>query len=372
MKKRQIIIIASTIAILFVGYGGCSMLAGLKKAPERKALEKTYRLVKTMVVQNDTLIKLIAVNGKLIAQEKVEIFPEVTGKLLSSSKAFKVGQQFSKGEVLLAIDGNESLLNLKSQRSAFISALSQVLPDVKIDYPDAFDAWKTFSDQIDPLKPLPSLPEVTDAQLKNFLSGRNLYQQYFAIRSLEDRQSKFTILAPFDGSVSQGLVNAGTVLRAGQKVGEFMKDGVFEFEAAIPGKDAVDINAGDKVSLKIPGSSRPYEGRIIRMASNMDPNNQRVSLYARVEGSELKEGLYLEGTIEASQINNAIAINHNLVIDDEYVYVVKDTVLAKKPVTVQDKFKENALVTGLEEGDLLLNQVIQGAYEGMLVKTESK
>jgi membrane fusion protein, multidrug efflux system len=372
MKKRQIIIIVSTLAILLAGYGGCSILAGLKKAPERKTPQKTFRLVKTMEGQNDTLIQLIAVQGKLIAQEKVEIYPEVTGKLLSSDKAFKVGQQFSKGEVLLAIDGNESLLNLKSQRSAFISALSQVLPDIKIDYPDAFNAWQSFSQQIDPLKSLPSLPEVEDAQLKNFLSGRNIFQQFFAIRSLEDRQSKFTILAPFDGSVSQGSVNAGTVLRTGQKVGEFMKNGVFEFEAAIPGKDAVDINVGDKVSLKIQGSAKTFEGQIIRMASNIDPNNQRIAIYARVEGNALKEGLYLEGTIEASQINNAIAINHNLVIDDEYVYVVQDTILVKKPVVIQDKFKENALVTGLEEGDLLLNQVIQGAYEGMLVKTESK
>ena len=372
MKKRQIIIIASAMLILLTGYGGCSILAGMKKAPERKAPQKTYRLVKARVVQNDTLIQLIAVQGKLIAKDKVEIYPEVTGKLLSTNKAFKIGQKFKKGETLLAIDGNESLLNLKSQRSAFISALSQVLPDIKIDYPLSYDVWKSFSEQIDPQKVLPKLPEVNDAKLKNFLSGRSIFQQYFAINSLEDRQQKFTIVAPFNGTVSSGLINAGTVLRAGQKVGEFMKDGVFEFEAAIPGKDAVDINVGDRVSLKVEGSSKLFEGPIIRMASNIDPNNQRVAIYARVEGDALKEGLFLEGTIEASQINNAIAINHNLVIDDEYVYVIQDTVLTKKPVVIQDKFKENALVTGLQEGDLLLNQVIQGAYEGMLVKPESK
>jgi membrane fusion protein, multidrug efflux system len=372
MKKRQIIILASTLLILIVGYGGCSILAGMKKAPERKAPQKTFRLVKVMEVKNDTLVKLIAVQGKLIAKEKVEIFPEVTGRLLSTNKPFKLGQKFSKGEVLLSIDGNESMLNLKSQRSSFISALSQVLPDIKIDYPDSFDAWKAFSDNLNPNELLPVLPELSDSKLKSFLSGRNVFQQYYAIRSLEDRQSKFTITAPFDGSVSSGIVNAGTVLRAGQKVGEFTKDGVYEFEAAIPGKDAVDIEVGDFVNLTVDGSMKSFKGKIIRIASSLDPNNQRISLYAELKGDALKEGLYLEGTIEAAQINNAISVNHNLVIDDEYVYLVQDTILVKKQVEIKDKFKENALITGLQEGDLLLNQVIQGAYEGMLVKTESK
>lgn len=372
MKKRQIIIIAFTLLILLAGYGGCSILAGMKKAPERKAQQKTYRLVKTLSVKNDTLIQLVAVQGKLIAQEKVEIYPEVTGKLLANNKPFKIGQKFSKGDALLTIDGNESMLNLRSQRSAFISLLSQVLPDIKIDYSDQYEAWKSFSDKVDPMKVLPDLPEVSDSKLKNFLSGRNIFQQFFAIRSLEDRQAKFTIVAPFDGSVSMGTVNAGTVLRAGQKVGEFMKDGVFEFEAAIPGRDAADIAVGDKVKLTMKGSSKQFSGNIIRMSSNLDPANQRITLYARIEGESLKEGMYLEGTIEASQINNAIAINQNLVIDDEFVYVIQDTILVKKQVVIQDKFRENALVTGLSEGDLLLNQVIQGAYEGMLVKTESE
>ena len=193
MKKRQIIILASTLLILVAGYGGCSILAGMKKAPERKVPQKTFRLVKVMEVKNDTLVKIIAVQGKLIAEEKVEIFPEVTGRLLSTNKPFKLGQKFSKGEVLLAIDGNESMLNLKSQRSSFISSLSQVLPDIKIDYPNSFDAWKVFSDDLNPDELLPDLPELSDSKLKSFLSGRNVFQQYYAIRSLENRQSKFTI-----------------------------------------------------------------------------------------------------------------------------------------------------------------------------------
>lgn len=367
MTIRQLIIALIAIAILVVGVLISNLLAGMREAPERKKPEKVVRLVNVTEVQTDTLTKRIPIQGKLIAAQKVEIFPEVTGRLLTGGKPFKVGQHFDKGETLLAVDGSESLLNLKSQRSAFINLITQVLPDIKIDYTEHYDTWAAYLDQLDPNKALPELPEMTDSKLKNLVSGRNIYQQFFAIRSLENRQSKFNIVAPFSGSVSMGNVNPGTVIRAGQKVGEFIQDGDFELEAAIPAEDAAGVREGARVDLQTE-NGQSYDASLIRVARNADPNTQRVTVFARVSGDGLREGIYLNGFLGVDDVQNAISVNRNLIVDGRFVFVVQDSTLSKRPVQVQHYFEENALITGLRSGDLLLDQSIEGAYEGMLVQ----
>lgn len=367
MTVRQLIIIAIAIAILAVGVLISNALAGMREAPERKKPEKVVRMVNVTEVQTDTLTMRIPIQGKLIAAQKVEIFPEVTGRLLTGNKPFKVGQHFDKGETLLAMDGSESLLNLKSQRSAFINLITQVLPDIKIDYNEHYEAWATYLDELDPNEALQELPDLGDSKLKNLISGRNIYQQFFAIRSLENRQSKFNIAAPFSGSVSMGSVNPGTVIRAGQKVGEFIQDGDFELEAAIPAEDATGVREGARVNLQTE-NGQSYDGTLIRVARNADPNTQRVTVFAQVSGEGLREGIYLNGFLGVDDVQNAISVNRNLIVDDRFVFVIQDSTLSKRPVQVKHYFEENALITGLKPGDLMLSQSIEGAYEGMLVE----
>lgn len=370
MKKRQIIILASAIGIILAGYGGCSLLAGQKKAPERKKSEKIIRLVKTISVKTDSLKSLAPLNGKLVVSEKLELFPEVTGKLVGGAHPFRVGQRFKKGEVLLAIDGRESLLNLQAQRSAFINALTQVLPDVKIDYTSEYSTWKTFASGLKAERELTPMPDEIPEKLNRFLAGRNIFQQYYSVKSLEERQSKFTILAPFNGVVTMGNLYEGTLLRSGQLVGEFIRNDVYELEAAVPAEDAIRIEVGDLVTMYLQEDQKAFTGTVVRIAGNVDPASQRVSLYAKMEGNGLKEGIYMEGFIQVNELSKASQVRRNLVMKDSSVFVIENGMLKKKPIQVEDLQGDEALVTGLDDGDVLLNQFIEGAYEGMPVRIE--
>lgn len=372
MKNRQLIILGSAIAIVIAGYGGCSLLAGMKKAPERKNAEKTIRLVKTKTISNDTLVKKSPLNGKLIVQNKLEIYPEVTGTLVGGSHPFKVGQAFNAGEVLLQIDGSEAMMNLNAQRSAFINAVAQILPDVKLDYEDAFPVWLTFFNSLRAESTLPTLPEPQQEKLKQFLAARNIYQLYFNIKSLEERQSKFIITAPYNGVVSEGNLNVGTVLRAAQKAGTYIQNDAYELEAALPAADAMKVQVGQTVQLHFKGDKTLYTGKIVRVAANVDPMSQRVSVYASVEGKNLREGLYMEGSIALSEVSDAVKIDRSLLFDENKVFVVADSILQEKSVMVLDLQGEYALVKGLSNGDQLLDQFIEGAYVGMPVRIENK
>ena len=60
--------------------------------------------------------------------------PYVAGK---SKKEFKAGQNYRKSEVLLKIDSKEFLANVKQSRTQLQNLVASVLPDIKLDFPEA-------------------------------------------------------------------------------------------------------------------------------------------------------------------------------------------------------------------------------------------
>jgi multidrug efflux pump subunit AcrA (membrane-fusion protein) len=369
MKKRQIFIVLALV-VFALGLFTSRKLMSMRKAPERKSEQRIARSVSTTMVQNDTVALRIPVNGKLKSKLRTEIFPEVTGILLPSDKPFKVGQTFIKGEVLLAMDGTESLLNLQSQRSSFAALVSQMLPDIKLDYPDDFAAMHEFFAAIEPNESLPPYPNAENVKYEGFLTSRNFYQQYLSIKSLENRQSKFTVRAPYNGTVSLGDLNSGTLLRAGQKAGEFISTGRFELETALSVDHITNVNVGDKIEAQ--SGDTWFSGTVSRISGNIDPATQRILVYSNFSGSGLRDGMYMEGWVHADNVLDAFVINRNLITRQNEIYVVNDSLLNTLPIEVIHFEAENALVKGLPEGTLILDQILEGAYVGMLVKSEMK
>ena len=66
------------------------------------------------------------------------------GKILQGDVPFKEGQNFSKGDVLIKIYNNDAEASIKASRSNFLRTLSLILPDMMVDYPDSYPAWKDF------------------------------------------------------------------------------------------------------------------------------------------------------------------------------------------------------------------------------------
>ena len=134
-------------------------LAEEKPAPPRKEQAGTAPRVATFQAEVQEVMNTLGVQGQLIAFDKIDIFSEVTGALLSTSRPFKVGTYFPKGSVLIKIDNSEARLSLLAQKSSFLNAVTQVMPDLKVDYPESFKHWQTYLNQFDPEAPITALPE---------------------------------------------------------------------------------------------------------------------------------------------------------------------------------------------------------------------
>jgi multidrug efflux pump subunit AcrA (membrane-fusion protein) len=236
MWFRRISLIVAVL-ILAAGFGINKFMAAQKEEPARKVLQAAPPAVKVLEVRNGTVQPEVPLTGRLRAAQRVELYAEVSGRLLSGGRAFQEGAAFRQGEVLFRLDETDQRLQLVSQRSAYQSLLIRLLADLKIDYPDIAGAWETYIRDFDAKAPLRELPAVTEAKARNFLAVNNVFNQYYSITAAEAQLAKFTVYAPFSGVVVQGDVDPGSLIRAGAKLGEFLNPERYELEASVAQAD---------------------------------------------------------------------------------------------------------------------------------------
>ena len=219
------------------------------KTSSKPLAEKVIKTVFADKVQNGVVQIIVPANGSLIAKSRMELYSEVQGVFRGGSKLFKTGQAYNKGEVIIRIDDSEYAANVQSAKSNLYNQLTSIMPDLRLDYPDLFPKWQGYLNNFDMDKSTPTFPEMTTEKEKFFISGRGILTSYYNVKNLEQRLSKYRIYAPFKGVLTDALVTEGTLIRAGQKLGEFINTDVYELEVSI-GKTFSDLlKIGEKVEL---------------------------------------------------------------------------------------------------------------------------
>lgn len=338
-----------------------------KPAPPRKEKISTTPEVETFPAKLKEVLTTLDVQGELVAFDKIDIFSEVTGALVSTSRSFKVGTYFPQGSVLIKIDNMEAHLSLLAQKSSLLNAITQLMPDLKIDYPESFGQWQAYLDEFEPESAISVLPEPLNEQEKYFIASRNLYTQYYNIKSQEERLDKYEIKAPFSGVLTQTSINPGAVVRTGQKLGELMNTGNYELQVTVPLSDLNEIQIGNPVTLASEDLEGTWVGRVKRINNQVDSGTQTVKVFISVNGKNLREGMYLRGDIAAKSIEEAMEIPRYLLVDQRAVYVVEDSVLALEPVEVVKITSNAVIVQGLADGVALLKTPLPNAFDGMKV-----
>lgn len=365
---RKIILSILGLLMIFGAYTIAQRTASNKEARKPKVQKKiiTSAFVETVKNQNSEIS--ITTSGNLRAKNRGEIFSEVQGIFKTSSHPFKPGTWFKAGDVLLELDKKEELIALKAQKSSFYNQLVLLIPDLRLDYPDAFPKWDTYVRQYDVEKPLPELPKVESEQEKLFLSGKNIYTTYYNVKNLEVQLENYTIYAPFTGILTEALADPGMLIRPGQKLGTFINPNTYELEVAINTSYGDLLKIGKQVALQNIEGTKKWTGKVIRINSLVDPASQTIPTFIQVSGAGLKEGMYLEARVKAKEEKNTFEINRKLLVDNDKVFYVKDSVLNLVKVEPVYFKEETAIIKGLEDGTKILANAIPGAYVGMRVK----
>ena len=285
-----------------------------------------------------------------------------------SNTVFKPGQKYNKGEALISMDASEYYASVQSAKSSLYNALAAIMPDLRLDFPDVYEKWQTYLNRFDLSKTTPKLPEITSDKENYFITGRGIVSSYYNVKNLEQRLSKYIIAAPFSGILTEALVTEGSLIRSGQKLGEFIDPSVYEMEVALSKGYASLLKVGESVALNNLDETEFYIGKVSRVNGSIDGATQTITAYIDVKDNALKEGMYLEANLDAKEEHDVIEIDRNLFLESKQVFIVRDSILdviSAKPVHFSDT---KVILKDIPNGTVILKKAIPGAYAGMLVK----
>lgn len=372
MLKRIIRALAG-FAIIAVGLFIARALIGMKEERPMFSPPRAVKLVRTMPVSLAEEAPLTYIKGRAVSLDRMEVYAEVNGLVLPSAQPFRTGKRYEKGDVMLRLDAGELEMTLVAQRSALLQVLTGVLPDLKIDHPNAYEKWRNYTATLDVTKLVQPLPEFDGDQEKFLLSNRGVLNQYYTIRSAEERLAKFVLTAPFTGEVTSSNINPGALVRSGQRIGEFVSIAGFEIESALPREALAHVLVGDSVSLRAEATGEEMAGIVNRVLRTIDPSTQTAKVFIKTDHVALRDGVYLSGVIRSRKLSGVMRVPRELLVNDRFVFVVEgDSVLTLLPVEVLARSERDALISGLLSGSMLLAEPVANAYEGMAVSVATE
>ena len=308
-----------------------------------------------------------------VAKNKIDLFSEVQGILKPSKKAFKAGTKYYRGENLLSINSDEFYASLQSQKSNLNNLITAILPDLRLDYPNDFKKWESYLQGFSMDKSIPNMPKFSSDKEKYFITGRGILTAYYSVKNLEARFAKHQIKAPFTGVLTEALVSPGTLIRIGQKLGEFIDPSIYEMEVSVNATFADLLKVGNAVTLTNLEKTKTYTGKVVRVNGKVDQVTQTIKAFIDVKHHELKEGMFLEANLEAKRITNAIEISRKLLVDNTAVYTVKnDSILTLTEVKPAYFGTEKVVIKGLKNNTKIVTKTLPGAFDGMIVKANKQ
>jgi len=371
MKRKKIIYFIGSIAVLGLAVALTGFFMNNQAEPKKSNQQEALLSVKIDTVETQKMNPAMSYEGRINSYETVSLAAEVSGRIMAGEVPLKEGADFEKGDLLVRIYDEDTRAAVTSGKSNFLRTLSSILPDVKVDFPEAYDKWKDFFNAIDVKRELPELPRIDSEQEQVFLASRGVLSEYYSLRQQEINLDKYNIYAPFDGAFMKVNQQVGAIANPGVALASIVRTDRLEVVVPVPPEDAQWVSAGDPVRLKTFNSDYKT-GTVTRIADFLDPSTQSVNVYVqyipRDQGS-FKVGEFVEATFKISRQVRGFTIPREALLNESQVYIVNDHKLKKKPVEIIRKMPDHAVVSGLADEELVVIESLVDVEEGQKVKT---
>jgi len=354
MKLRHIFIIAFFLLVNIL------IIIALKKGfnkPIEVKIDKVFlpNLSANQVQNIEKQFKAMGY-GNISSFNTVNLISEVQGKLSQGKVDLKAGVAFKKGDLLYKIYDVEARYALRARKSGFINLIANILPDIKSDYSNEFNKWSIYIESIKLRKNLPELPAWTSAKEKVFLASKQVLSEYFTIKGQEEQLKKYSILAPFNGTITEVYVSNFSVVNPGSKVIKITQNANFEISISIPTHQIESVKIGSKATILTTLNSIKGYGKVVRISDVLNQNTQSINVFVKatpienekfIDGEYVKVDLNIEGKNKGITIPS-LAIKNNSV----FVYDSIDSMIHQKQISVLNEDVEGSFISGLSDGEI--------------------
>ena len=344
-------------------------LLGSKESPAIRQSRVVAKHVDALVVHPGPVSANITGYGRVASTHPIDLISEVSGQLIEGKLSFQPGQSFRKGDLLIKVDDRQIRLTLNSRKADLLTALANVLPEIKVDFPDEYKKWQDYFDACEFDQSLAGLPETANRRIKLFLSRFKVYNLYFAVRDLEIQAEKHLFRAPFDGSIVTANLREGATVRPGMNLGRIICMNELEVEIPLGVDDIRWLDKKSPVQFVSDGSTVQWQGVTSRIGSAIDDRTQTIPVYIQVdaeESSALVDGVFLQAKMPGLTIESAVVIPRKAIYDKDHLYLITDGKFEYRQVEIARYELEDVIVqSGLNDGDTVVIEMLQGVVSGM-------
>lgn len=359
MKRNQIIIVSIFILISALIY--IRIISNKKEDVKTTKEADREMFVPIRMVENKIRKMEIISYGQITPVAEIDVATEVQGKLQQGSIIMKPGVKFSKGQALYRIDNAEALYTLNARKTQLANLLIQAMPDIELDYPSQVNKWIDFLNGVQPEKSLPELPSFNSGKERMFMTARNIISEYFNIKSLESRLSKYTYIAPFNGTVVSIVSEPGSIVNPGARIARIAKTGDYEVKVPIS-MDQMELYKHKGVAEFTDSKGENVgQGKIIRISDVINQRTQSADVYYSITPS--KDAMIYNGMFVNARINQQAEIESmaipRLAVKEGKVNILKGNKLIEVPIIIESSKPDTVFVSGLMDGDKVVLEQIQ-------------
>jgi RND family efflux transporter MFP subunit len=342
----------------------CTTAAEKPPAPPAPVRVGTENIV---TVARDTIVVGPIISGELRAEREATVRAEIGGSVTQVN--VREGQAVRRGALL----GRIETRTLEDVRQSAMSAVRNADNQLAVTRREMertetlVKAGALAARDLDVARQNVTAAEAQLADAKSRLASA-------------DRQIADTVLrAPIDGILAKKPINTGDVVSVGAELFTIIDPSSMRLEASVPSEDLKFLRIGATVDFTVRGYEKSFEGRITMIAPQADPVTRQVPIYVSIPniGGRLVAGLFAEGRV-VSQSAEGLVVPVNAVNTSgpmPWALRANDgkTERVEVRLGLQDPRTERVVVvSGLNEGDMLLRGAAQGIKPGTTVALNAR
>jgi RND family efflux transporter MFP subunit len=360
-------------------------LVKLRKPPQRSEHADLPPLVTVRPLAVEDVRMTVRGYGTVRAKVRVEVVPQVAGKVVHIHKQFGPGGFVKAGEGLINIDPRDYELAVRQARAAVAEARVKVETE-KAEAEVARREWVQLHGQAEPSSPLVfRRPQIQQAEAK-------LQSAEAALARAELDLERTEVSLPVDVYIVDQEVDLGQFVSTGQRVGSAYGTESMEIEVPLEDRDLAWFSVGDRggqqkgsgpgstarVTTNLAGGQYTWTGEVKRTTGRIDDTTRQIFVVVEVadpfEGGDdrpfLLPGTFVEVAIEGKVVRDVIAVPRTAVRGRNGAWVCIDGRLRIRRIEIARADRDYVYVTdGLADGQMLVLSSLDVATEGMRVRS---
>lgn len=354
--------------------------------PERKIRKSPITTVDVTPLKKQKFQITIRTQGTVRPRTESTLIPEVSGRIIKTSKNFREGAFFEAGEELLQIEGSNYQIAV-TVAEAQLAEAQLSFAEEKALANQALKNWQRLGKTTKPTALVLHKPQLARAKA-GVASAKALLKQ----AQLNLKRTR--VIAPYAGRVLEQPVDIGQYVSPGTVLAKIYAVDYAEIRLPLSNRqlEFVEIpesyrgesdsqNHSTEVTLTVNLGSQQHQwlGSIVRAEGTYDIKSRRLFVVAQVKNPygrkqpqkpPLKVGQYVDAEIKGKALKDVFVIPRSTVRENSQILIVdkhnKLQMRSIKAIWEDDQFM--VINTGIAEGELLCLTPVTFAAQGITVK----